>query len=57
MYTGGTLAAEWWDQSAGDLGVEAERQPINTAMMLDADGYQILDLGDEFSTPSGVPIR
>lgn len=49
LYTGGTLAAEAAGLLAGHLGVEAD-DTHQHGMMLDADGHQILDLGDDFYT-------
>ena len=49
LYTGGTLAAEAAGLLAGHLGVEADDTPHH-GMMLDADGHQIIDLGDDFYT-------
>lgn len=49
MYTGGTLAAEAAGLLAGHLGVEAD-DTHHHGMMLDADGHQIIDLGDDFYT-------
>lgn len=49
MYTGGTLAAEAAGLLAGHLGVEAD-DAHHHGMMLDADGHQIIDLGDDFYT-------
>ncbi len=47
LYTGGTLAAEAAGLLAGHLGVEAD-DTHQHGMMLDADGHQILDTGDDF---------
>lgn len=49
LYTGGTLAAEAAGLLAGHLGVEAD-DTHHHGMMLDADGHQIIDLGDDFYT-------
>ncbi len=49
MYTGGTLAAEAAGLLAGHLGVEAD-DTHHHGMMLDADGHQIIDLGDDLDT-------
>lgn len=49
LYTGGTLAAEAAGLLAGYLGVAADTEHHH-GMMLDADGHQIIDLGDDFYT-------
>lgn len=49
LYTGGTLAAEAAGLLAGYLGVAASAEHHH-GMMLDADGHQIIDLGDDFYT-------
>ncbi|MDM8952446.1 acyl-CoA synthetase FdrA [Escherichia coli] len=62
LYTGGTLAAEAAGLLAGHLGVEAD-DTHHHGMMLDADGHQIIDLGDDFYTVgrphphAGPPMR
>lgn len=49
LYTGGTLAAEAAGLLAGYLGVATDTEHHH-GMMLDADGHQIIDLGDDFYT-------
>lgn len=49
LYTGGTLAAEAAGLLAGYLGVAVDTEHHH-GMMLDADGHQIIDLGDDFYT-------
>lgn len=49
LYTGGTLAAEAAGLLAGHLGVAPDSAHPH-GMMLDADGHQVIDLGDDFYT-------
>ncbi|MCS2158030.1 acyl-CoA synthetase FdrA [Scandinavium sp. H11S7] len=49
LYTGGTLAAEAAMLLASHLGIEPD--PLHHhGMMLDAQGHQVIDLGDDFYT-------
>ncbi|MFV2394016.1 acyl-CoA synthetase FdrA, partial [Escherichia coli] len=54
VYTGGTLAAEASGLLAGPLGVAAD-DTHHHGMMLDADGHQSIDLGDDFYTVGRPP--
>jgi len=49
LYTGGTLAAEAAMLLASHLGIEPDPQHHH-GMMLDAQGHQVIDLGDDFYT-------
>ncbi|MCS2171826.1 acyl-CoA synthetase FdrA [Scandinavium sp. TWS1a] len=49
LYTGGTLAAEASMLLASHLGIEPDPQHHH-GIMLDAQGHQVIDLGDDFYT-------